>query len=76
METKNKDFTLPLRQTDVSGSYKQILFNDHFQNFKAYNLHTEWVNKTIQRKKDIEIYGYSKTEMDKDCVNLFSEWSR
>lgn len=39
METKNKDFTPPLRQTDISGSYKQILFNDHFQNFKAYNLH-------------------------------------
>lgn len=37
---------------------------------------TEWINKTIQRKKDIEIYGYPKTEMDKDCVNLFSEWSR
>ena len=29
----------PLRQTDVSGSYKQILFNDHFQNFKIYNIH-------------------------------------
>lgn len=36
---------------------------------------TEWINKTIQRKKDIEIYGYPKTEMDKDCWNLFSEWS-
>jgi hypothetical protein len=36
METKNKDFTLPLRQTDVSGSYKQILFNDHV------NLFSEW----------------------------------
>lgn len=34
---------------------------------------TEWINKIIQRKKDIEFYGYSKTEMDKDCVNLFSE---
>lgn len=39
METKNKDFTPPLRETDISGSYKQILFNDHFQNFKTYNLH-------------------------------------
>lgn len=37
---------------------------------------TKWINKTIQIKKDIEIYGYPKTEMDKDCVNLFSEWSR
>lgn len=37
---------------------------------------TEWINKTIQRKKDIEIYGYPKTEMEKDCMSLFSEWSR
>lgn len=36
---------------------------------------TEWVNKVIQRKKDIEKYGYSKTEMDEDCINLFSELS-
>ena len=28
-----------LHIADASGSYKQILFNDHFQNFKAYNLH-------------------------------------
>lgn len=37
---------------------------------------TEWINKIIQQKKDIQIYGYSKTEIDKDCVNLFSDWSR
>ena len=28
-----------LDQVTVSGSHKQILFNDHFQNFKTYNLH-------------------------------------
>lgn len=28
-----------LNQVTVSGSHKQILFNDHFQNFKTYNLH-------------------------------------
>lgn len=33
---------------------------------------TSWVNKIIQRKKDIEIYGYPKTEMDNDRTNLFS----
>lgn len=37
---------------------------------------TEWINKIIQQKKDIQIYGYSKTEIDKDCVNLFSDWSK
>lgn len=37
---------------------------------------TEWINKIIQQKEDIQIYGYSKTEIDKDCVNLFSDWSR
>lgn len=37
---------------------------------------TEWINKIIQQKKDIQIYGYSKTEIDKDCVNLFSDLSR
>lgn len=36
---------------------------------------TDWLNKVIQRKKDIEKYGYSKTEMDEDCINLFSELS-
>ena len=37
---------------------------------------TEWINKIIQQKEDFQIYGYSKTEIDKDCVNLFSDWSR
>jgi site-specific DNA-methyltransferase (adenine-specific) len=33
----------------------------------------EWINKTIQRKKDIEEFGYAKTEIEKESKNLFSE---
>ncbi len=33
----------------------------------------EWINKTIQRKKDIEEYGFAKTELDQAGVNLFTE---
>ena len=36
---------------------------------------TNWINNVIQRKKDIEKYGFPKTEMDKQQKNLFSEWS-
>lgn len=32
----------------------------------------EWIEKTIQRKKDIELYGYAKTEIDNEGINLFS----
>jgi site-specific DNA-methyltransferase (adenine-specific) len=35
----------------------------------------EWINTIIQRKKDIEKYGFNKTEVDKRGVNLFSEYS-
>jgi site-specific DNA-methyltransferase (adenine-specific) len=34
---------------------------------------TEWINKTIQRKKDIQEFGYAKTEIGKESKNLFSE---
>jgi site-specific DNA-methyltransferase (adenine-specific) len=34
---------------------------------------TEWINRTIQRKKDIEEFWYAKTEIEKNCKNLFSE---
>lgn len=33
----------------------------------------EWIEKSVQRKKDIDKYGFAKTEMDNDCINLFSE---
>lgn len=32
-----------------------------------------WVEKIIQRKKDIEKYGYPKTEMDNLAKNLFTD---
>jgi len=34
---------------------------------------TEWINRTIQRKKDIQEFGYAKTEIEKSSKNLFSE---
>jgi site-specific DNA-methyltransferase (adenine-specific) len=33
----------------------------------------EWINRTIQRKKDIQEFGYAKTEIEKESKNLFSE---
>lgn len=32
----------------------------------------QWIENTIQRKKDIDKYGFAKTEMDAECVNLFT----
>ncbi len=32
-----------------------------------------WIEKTIQRKADIDKYGFAKTEMDNAGINLFSE---
>ena len=37
-KTSKENLNSALRKTDVSGSYKQILFNDHFQNFKRHNI--------------------------------------
>lgn len=34
---------------------------------------TAWINQFIQRKKDIEKYGYAKTELDNTEINLFTE---
>ena len=34
---------------------------------------TAWINRTIQRKKDIQEFGYAKTEIEKESKNLFSE---
>jgi site-specific DNA-methyltransferase (adenine-specific) len=34
---------------------------------------SKWVEKIIQRKKDIEKYGYPKTEMDDLAKNLFTD---
>jgi site-specific DNA-methyltransferase (adenine-specific) len=33
----------------------------------------DWIERTIQRKKDIDKYGFAKTEMDNAGANLFSE---
>ncbi|MCB0687236.1 MAG: site-specific DNA-methyltransferase [Saprospiraceae bacterium] len=33
---------------------------------------TKWINQTIQRKIDIDKYGYPKTELDAQQVNLFT----
>lgn len=32
----------------------------------------EWIEKITQRKKDIDLYGYAKAEIDNESVNLFS----
>lgn len=32
-----------------------------------------WIEKTIQRKNDIDKYGFAKTEMDEEGANLFTE---
>lgn len=32
---------------------------------------TKWIDKIIQRKKDIQTYGYSKTEIENDYPSLF-----
>jgi len=46
METKNKDFTPPLRQTDVSGSYDK-------------GIHLDWWNdKNTDRFAMLKKYGY------------------
>jgi len=39
---------------------------------KFYREATKWIDNIIQRKKDIEKYGFPKTEMDKCAVNLFT----
>lgn len=33
-----------------------------------------WIETTIQRKRDIDEYGFAKTEMDNAGINLFSEY--
>lgn len=33
-----------------------------------------WIEKTMQRKKDIDDYGFAKTEMDNAGNNLFTEY--
>jgi site-specific DNA-methyltransferase (adenine-specific) len=38
-----------------------------------YAMAKNWIEKTIQRKKDIEQFGYSKQELDSKSVNLFTE---
>lgn len=35
---------------------------------------TKWIDATIQRKKDIEKYGFPKTEMDNAGINLFTDY--
>lgn len=40
-----------------------------------YKLSSNWVKEIMQRKIDIEKYGFSKTEMDKKQVNLFTDYS-
>lgn len=37
-----------------------------------HKMGSKWVNKIIQRKIDIQKYGYPKTEMDTESVNLFT----
>jgi site-specific DNA-methyltransferase (adenine-specific) len=34
----------------------------------------DWIERTIQRKKDIDQYGFAKTEMDNAEVNLFTDY--
>jgi site-specific DNA-methyltransferase (adenine-specific) len=38
-----------------------------------YAMAKNWIETTIQRKKDIEQFGYSKQELDSKSVNLFTE---
>ena len=38
-----------------------------------FPLAKEWIEKTKQRKIDIDKYGFAKTEMDNAGVNLFTE---
>jgi len=40
-----------------------------------YALAKTWIEKIIQRKMDIDKYGFAKTEMDKVSNNLFTEYS-
>lgn len=40
-----------------------------------YKLSSNWVKEIMQRKIDIEKYGFPKTEMDKKQVNLFTDYS-
>lgn len=35
---------------------------------------SKWIDDTIQRKKDIEKYGFPKTEMDNHSPNLFTDY--
>lgn len=39
-----------------------------------YPLAKEWIEKIIQRKSDIDKYGFAKSEMDKASNNLFTEY--
>ena len=39
-----------------------------------YPLGKEWIEKIIQRKIDIDKYGFAKTEMDKISDNLFTDY--
>lgn len=53
-----------------------IELNRHAYGFEIdksfYSKAKFWIDKTIQRKHDIETYGFAKTEMDNMGVNLFS----
>jgi site-specific DNA-methyltransferase (adenine-specific) len=37
-----------------------------------YKLASNWIQETQQKLIDLEIYGYDKTAMDKECINLFT----
>ena len=39
-----------------------------------YPLAKNWIEKTIQRKKDIDEFGFAKSEMDKAGENLFTQY--
>ncbi len=39
-----------------------------------YKAATNWIEDITQRKKDIEKYGFAKSKLDKERVNLFTDW--
>jgi hypothetical protein len=50
-----------------------MLINDHFQNFKVYQIPRaqKLIEKYAIRKKEIETIGFSKTEINEDHPTLF-----
>jgi site-specific DNA-methyltransferase (adenine-specific) len=40
-----------------------------------YKKATAWIDEVRQRKTDITKYGFNKSKMDKQCVNLFTDYS-